>query len=252
MKFYLGTHCTPWLTRTLAPLFISHRRLVGRNSTYPRAICEWALDSGGFSELGLFGAWETTPGDYVASVRRYVEEIGRMEWASIQDWMCEPVMLNKTGLSVAEHQARTVDSLLRLQDLAPEVHWTPVLQGWDPEDYFRHVDSYYSAGVDLHRFTPVGIGSVCRRQHTSEVEAVIRRLAGQGLRLHGFGFKLLGARRVGDALWSADSMAWSLQARWEAKPPECAWKPHKNCANCLRYALRWRHKVLEASEQCGL
>ena len=44
--------------------------------------------------------------------------------------MCEPFMLAKTGLTVAEHQARTVANYLELRSLAPELPFVPVLQGW--------------------------------------------------------------------------------------------------------------------------
>jgi hypothetical protein len=48
----------------------------------PRAAAGWALDSGAaFSELSLFGEWRTTPRQYVAAVRRYDDEIGKLEWA---------------------------------------------------------------------------------------------------------------------------------------------------------------------------
>ncbi|MFI7680961.1 hypothetical protein ACIBVP_45325, partial [Actinophytocola sp. NPDC049390] len=47
MKFYLGVHQPIWLTRVPdIPLLVSHRRL-GHRRTLPRAITEWALDSGG-------------------------------------------------------------------------------------------------------------------------------------------------------------------------------------------------------------
>jgi hypothetical protein len=56
-----------------------------------------ALDSGGFTELRLHGGWRTTAAEYVTVVRRYRDQIGCLEWAAPQDWMCEPFMLAKTG-----------------------------------------------------------------------------------------------------------------------------------------------------------
>jgi integrase len=53
----------------------------------PRARCRWALDSGGFTELSLFGRWQTTPAAYAAAVARYTDQIGKLAWASPQDWM---------------------------------------------------------------------------------------------------------------------------------------------------------------------
>ena len=216
MRCYLGTHQTSWLARLNAanvPLFVSHRRLVGRVSRHERATQSWALDSGGFSELSLFGRWTISPEEYVASVRRYQSEIGMMDWAAIQDWMCEPFILDKTGLTVAEHQRRSVQSYLDLCDLAPEIPWVPVLQGWAPNDYLRHRAMYADAGVDLAALSTVGLGSVCRRQHTDEVGPIIQHFFDAGVKLHGFGFKVKGLEKYGHLFKSADSMAWSFQAR---------------------------------------
>jgi hypothetical protein len=103
----LGVHRPAWLATAGVPLFVSHRMLAQRR-TLPRASAPWALDSGGFSELSLFGEWRTGPGDYATAVSRYIEEVGNLRWAAQQDWMCEPSMLRRTGLTVADHQRRTV------------------------------------------------------------------------------------------------------------------------------------------------
>lgn len=236
MKFWLGSHQPGWLERTPVPLFISHRRLATRRQL-PRARGPWALDSGAFSEIAEQGRFTTTPQAYAAAVDRYATEIGRLEWAAIQDWMCEPFMLTKTGLTVAEHQARTVGSLLELRALAPHLPWVPVIQGFTAADYLTCIDRYHAAGVDLTTEPLVGLGSVCRRQATTEITALVTELTGQGLRLHGFGVKTGGLDRYGPLLASADSMAWSFAARHRPALPGCT---HTNCANCLRYALAWR------------
>ena len=95
--------------------------------------------------------------------------------------------------------------------------------------------------------TLVGLGSVCRRQATGEAGRIIRALHARGVRrLHGFGFKILGLAEHGHLLTSADSMAWSIDARRRRTPlPGCV--GHRNCANCLRFALRWRTEVLAAA-----
>ncbi len=242
--FYLGTCHPHWLTKTEWPLFVSIRSLRGR-TTLPRALGPWALDSGGFTELSLNGVWETSPAQYAAEVRRCRDEIGRLRWASPQDWMCEPFMVQKTGLSVAEHQRRTVVNLLELRSIAPDLPWIPVLQGWRRADYLRHVEDYARAGIDLAREPLVGLGSVCRRQGTDEAEELIRELHAAGLRLHGFGFKLSGLRQCAPYLASADSMAWSLRARRSAPLPQCKGK-HKSCSNCIDFALWWCERVLRA------
>jgi hypothetical protein len=238
--FYLGTHVVKMLESAGVPLFLSRRVLYERR-TFPRAAASWALDSGGFSELSMFGKWETTPEQYVSDVRRFYSEIGSMEWASIQDWMCEPLIIKKTGLSVLEHQRRTTDNYKRLTDLAPEIPWTPVIQGFKIDEYLNHLDMYEQAEINLYGLPVVGVGSICRRQHTNEAETILNTLASFGLRIHGFGFKLLGLDRVANVLTSADSMAWSFAARKSPPLPGCT---HKNCANCSKYALQWRARVI--------
>lgn len=243
MKFYLGTHMPNWLALTVVPLFVSHRRLADRR-TFPRAIGSWALDSGGFTELSMHGRWLTTPQEYVSAAYRYRDEIGNLEWAAPQDWMCEPFMLDKTGLSVAEHQARTVTSVVELRSLAPDLPFVPVLQGWALDDYLRCADLYADAGIDLAAEPTVGVGSVCRRQSEWEIEDICAALAGRGIRLHGFGVKTLGLRYARH-LQSADSMAWSYNARMN---PPLPGHSHKSCANCLPWALRWRERAMRRAE----
>lgn len=238
MRFFLGTHKPRWLRFSDVPLFVSARRL-RELKTPPAAGCEWALDSGGFTELSLFGEWRTHPMQYAEEAQAWMNQPGQMAFAAIQDWMCEPHMLTLTGLSIEEHQRRTVASYHELQALAPLVPWLPVLQGWEYDDYFRHVEMYRESGVDLRECPRVGVGSVCRRQDTAMAEMLVRDLVRAGITLHLFGFKLLGLSRVARHLGehgSSDSMAWSLDARRSPPLPGCS---HKSCANCWKYARQW-------------
>lgn len=240
MLFYLGTHLPHWLRRTDVPLFISRRPLARRKPPVARG--PWVLDSGGFTELSLHGQWQVSPVEYTMEVQRLSTAIGKMEWAAPQDWMCEPWIVAKTGLSVREHQQRTVANILLLRQLAPEIPFAPVLQGWTPEDYMTHVAMYRDAGLKLADEKIVGVGSVCRRQHTTEAGRIFGQLHDLGLRLHGFGVKVSGLKTYGSFLTSADSMAWSRNARWQPPLPQCV--GHKNCANCFEYAMQWREKVV--------
>jgi hypothetical protein len=234
------------LGKTDVDLFVSNRTLQGRR-TYPRALGQWALDSGGFSELSMFGRWETSPERYVANVRLYRDEVGGLQWAAPQDWMCEPQIIVKTGLSVREHQQRTVENLLALRQLAPDLPFIPVLQGWSREDYLWHWEMYEAADIHLAGEPLVGVGSVCRRNAVGHIDRIMDTL--QPLRLHGFGVKSAGLRVYGDLLTSSDSMAWSFTARHDPPLPGCT---HKACNNCLRYALRWRANVMRGLETVQL
>lgn len=267
MRFFLGTHMPQWLADPRfvgVPLFIS-RRILAERVSLPAAMTDFALDSGGFTELQMFGRWTMTATDYAAEVRRLRHHFGpRLLWCAPQDWMCEPAVIAGgkmgpltfagTGLSVEEHQRRTVANYLELRALIGDLV-IPVLQGWRPADYYRHEEMYAAAGVDLAACHTVGVGSVCRRQAMNEATLIMRSLASSGLRLHGFGFKKLGVEANHEWMASADSMAWSFEARRSLplpghdKPGDGRTKGHKNCANCAEWALRWRGELLAGLER---
>lgn len=206
-----------------------------------RARGPWALDSSGFTQLSKHGEWTIPIKTYVEETRRYLECIGNMRWASSQDWMCEPQILQKTGLTVEEHQRRTLENYRELMQLAPDVPWAPVLQGWSVGDYWRHAEAYQDAGIDLAKAPVVGVGTMCRRQSTTRANALLATLHADGIRCHAFGYKLRGLALAHEHLTSADSLAWSYAARRRPPLPGCQ---HTHCNNCRKFALLWRRKVL--------
>jgi hypothetical protein len=255
LVFYTGTHQPHWLWDATAsfPLFVSHRTLA-RYKTLRRSTHPWALDSGGFTEISKFGQWRTSTQEYVAAVARYDAEIGNLDWAAPQDWMCEPEVIHGGGpgkfvgthLSVAEHQARTVGNFLELYELWPayspeECPFVPVLQGWAPDDYWRCAGLYHRAGIRLEDYPVVGLGSVCRRQGSPAVTRLVAELT-PWVAVHGFGMKKAGLVAAGHRLTSADSMAWSYDAR--RRKIRLPGHGHSNCANCLPYATQWREHLL--------
>lgn len=260
LTLYLGCPEPGWLPRTELPLFVSYNRLRTRKSL-PKSHWrgQWALDSGGYMRLRQAGTWDGIPAhQYLADVLRYDEEIGNLSWVAPQDWMCEPDVLAITGLTVLEHQRRTVANFVRLVELwaeSPlgdyECAVMPVLQG-DPElpvdeliaSYMRCWDMYSEAGFVLADWPVVGLGSVCRQQSTEKIVHLVQALHDRDpdVRLHGFGCKSLGLQRVGHLLASADSQAWSFAARRKKiKHPDCirSGAQHKNCASCLVQARQW-------------
>lgn len=235
--FYLGSHhATSRWWELEVPLFVSVRVLRQRK-TLPTARAPWALDSGGFTELSRPPhRWLTSEAEYVSEVRR-LQGIGHLEWVAPQDWMCEPFIVSKTGLSVAEHQRRTVDSFLALRDQLGSLV-IPVVQGYGPREYDRCVSLYQSEGVDLAAEPVVGVGSVCRRSGTLEAARLLRYIADHGLRLHGFGIKGDTFRACSEVLVSADSMAWSYAARIKGRN-----------GNSPDEAMAWRRRLLTPSRQ---
>jgi hypothetical protein len=261
MKFLLGTHEPSWLADPRfrnVPLFVSARRL-RRYRRLPRAVTSWALDSGGFTELRLHRRWAISAAQYVREVRRWRDEIGSMLWAAPMDWMVEHDVLGDvvailagrgTGLTVAEHQRRTVASVCELRALAPEVWWIPVLQGWTLGDYLDCAERYEHAGIDLVRERLVGVGTMCRRQHLLGAQLILVHLAHCGLRLHAFGLKSEGLEGCERVLASADSLAWSERAKHcpplpgHDRPGPGRRHGHTHCQNCAEFALRWRARLL--------
>lgn len=271
--FYLGTHKPGWLARPDfrgVPLMLSHQELQHR-ARMPQSVTTWMLDSGGFTQLSQRGPWALGCEEpYVDAVYRYAEA-GGLVAAWPQDWMCEPWVIQGgvhagrhfpgTGGSVEEHQRLTVANFLRLTELAPDLPWRPVLQGWDLPSYFRCLDAYEAAGVDLWSYDLVGLGSVCRRQATAEIGQVVREVSQTGLPLHGFGVKTQGLELYGADLYDADSMAWSIDARWQGSRaraedvrgpmlPSCRHGAtgRSGCQNCPRWALEWRSRLLRKLE----
>ncbi|MFJ8923901.1 hypothetical protein ACIREK_31040 [Streptomyces sp. NPDC102415] len=276
-ELYLGTHMPNWLwDKRFEALFrnvvffISRVRLAGRVSPFPKALHPYCIDSGGFSELQRHGRWRSTPAEYVAEIRRFLAELGPelCRWVAPQDLMCEEIVIRggigqrgqvfhgtrelrglkpgepeqELGAAVRIHLRMTVDNLIELRRLAPEIKFIPVLQGNRLRDYQLCDDMYAAAGIDLAAEPVVGLGSVCRRQATSEIRQIVEYFAAKGYRLHGFGVKTLGLAQYADGLVSADSMAWSEDARRSAPLPG---HTHKNCANCPDWAIRWHQRIVQ-------
>jgi hypothetical protein len=276
-ELYLGTHERHWLHDKQHEqllkgftLFVSRVRLAERKSEFPKALHPYCIDSGGFSELQKHGRWTITAAEYVAEIRRYLSELGPelCKWVAPMDYMCEKIVIEggvaprgarfhgtrglrglKPGdpeqdltTAVRIHQRLTVDNLIELRGLAPEIKFIPVVQGNRFEDYVVCEQMYLDAGIDLAAEPVVGLGSVCRRQVTDEIKQIVAYFAGKGYRLHGFGVKTLGLESYADALVSADSMAWSYTAREE--DIQLPGHTHKNCANCPEYAVKWHQDIV--------
>lgn len=242
-EFMLGTHRPHWLyaagsrdAKPAGPLFVSMRQIRhARRTAWPVCDTPYAIDSGGFTEIRQHGRWVTPPEVYAREVVELDERTGTLRWAAVQDWMVEDDALERTGLTVAEHQRRTIESYLKLRELAPSVRWLPVLQGQTLADYLDHIEQYRAAGVHLATVGRVGVGSVCRRQASAEICEILRELAARGLRLHGFGVKTGGLELAAGFLASSDSLAWSLGAARRGAPGD---------ANRMSIAEDYRAKML--------
>lgn len=214
-RFYVGLH-QPSDAQHFDLAFVSVNRL--RNRKSPFKVGRWIMDSGAFTEVSTHGGYRHSVVEYADQIRRWAGN-GQLEAAVAQDYMCEPWIVAKTGLSVEEHQRLTIERYDALVAENLPVPLLPVLQGYRPTDYVRHLRAY---GDRLRPGMWVGVGSVCKRNgRPGEVAAVLAGIKRErpDLRLHGFGLKktALLDPAVRELLFSADSMAWSFSARKQGR-----------------------------------
>ena len=215
MRFFVGLH-QPSDARHFDAAFVSVNRLRARKSAF--AVGDWIMDSGAFTEISRHGEYRHSVAEYAAQIVRWKDN-GTLLAAVSQDYMCEPFILAKTGMTVWEHQEKTIaryDELLRCET---GVYIMPVLQGFEPSDYIRHVRMY---GDRFAHGQWVGVGSVCKRNSDIRaIEEVLRAIhhVRPDLKLHGFGLKTtaLSSGVVDRLLHTADSMAWSFSARMNGR-----------------------------------
>ena len=220
MRFFTGLH-QPSDAKHFDAAFVSRNRLKGRKSNFE--VGDWIMDSGAFTQILRHGGYTEGVAEYAEQIKRWSTN-GRLLAAVAQDYMCEAHMLKITGKTIPEHQRLTVeryDALVACDTGGVSI--IPVLQGYEPEDYVRHIEMYGD------RFKPgmwVGVGSVCKRNGSPA--SIIRVLQAikdvrPDLRLHGFGLKAtaLSSPHIAELLHTADSMAWSFAARREGRNPNC-------------------------------
>jgi hypothetical protein len=233
VKFYLGLHQPCDVEKVNLPAFVSVSRLLKRKS--PLKHSDWIMDSGGFTALSKNGSYAVSEREYIECIERH-----KPSMAFCQDWMCEDFILKKTRLTIKEHQERTIESYLSLSEMSEVIR--PVIQGWDIQDYLDCIRMYKQEGVDMTQL--FGLGTVCSRNVAPGVIynliSVIKD-AYPDIKLHGFGVKSTALIACAELLESADSMAWSFNARRTKLCPDC---PINTCANCLEFALLWRKKLI--------
>lgn len=222
MIFYVGLH-HPADSRHFERCMVSINALRKRKSDIPAR--EWMLDSGAFTEVSKHGGYRSSVAEYAEQVKRWAM-VGDLKAAVSQDYMCEPFILKRTGLSTEEHQRLTIERYDELSGLVGDAAYVmPVLQGFWADEYLRHIRMY---GTRLWERRWVGVGSVCKRNaNMKAIEIVLGTIHRErpDLLLHGFGVKAtaLSSSVVQECLYSADSMAWSYAARREGRDRH-SWK----------------------------
>lgn len=214
MIFFVGLH-QPSDTGHFERCFISVNRLRCRTNIKAR---QWIMDGAGFTELLLHGKYRHTPAEYATEIKRWAKT-GELLAAVAQDYMCEPIMLERTGLTVTDHQRLTIERYDALIAEATGVYILPVLQGYTVDQYLAHIDQY---GDRLAPNMWVGVGSICKRNgNPKAIEEILTAVHNKrpDLRLHGFGLKktALASVIIRELLYTADSMSWSYSARKQGR-----------------------------------
>lgn len=233
MKFFTGLH-HPSDAQHFKRCFISINAIRDRKSNFK--VKEWIMDSAGFTELHKHGEYRDSPETHAAHIRRW-GQCGRLLAAVTQDYMCEPVVRAKTGLTVADHQRLTIQRYDAIRKAGTGgVYLMPVLQGWMPQDYVNHIRQY---GQRLKRGAWVGVGSICKRQgDPAIVKAILRAIHAErpDLQIHAFGLKITALQdgEIVEHLHTGDSMSWSFHARINGRGRD---------ANDWREADRFRARI---------
>lgn len=213
MKFFVGLH-HPADAQHFERAFVSINAIRDRKSDFP--VNDWILDSGAFTEISQHGRYRHDPSEYAEQINRWAK-CGNMLAAVSQDWMCEPWIIAKTGLSVMEHQIRTIHRYVALLACTPH-YIMPVIQGYTVPDYLRHIAMYRG----LLKFGAwVGVGSICKRNGAPlQIQHILQSIlrVRPDLRLHTFGLKTtaFSNRTIRAVASTGDSMAWSSAARHAA------------------------------------
>jgi len=228
-QFFIG--CSPSQAANIinpdfpaAGAMVSVNQLRKRKSDFE--VDNWIMDSGAFTEISKYGEYRYSVEEYLAQIKRWAK-CGNILAAVAQDWMCEPFVLNRTGLSISEHQRLTIERYKSLLCLNPPVTIMPVLQGYQVSDYLKNL---YDYGPLIGKGFWVGVGSVCRRNGSpGEIVDILRsiKMIRPDLRLHGFGLKQIALENatVRELLYSCDSMAWSYPLRFAALNDSAQYRP---------------------------
>lgn len=215
MMFFVGLHQASD-AQHIDAAFMSRNRL--RTRRKPLGCRQWIMDSGAFSLISKHGGYPEPVSAYAEIIKRWAHDLTLLAAVS-EDYMCEPHMLERTGMTIAEHQRLSVQRYDEILAENTGVLIIPVLQGYSPESYADHVRMY---GERLGHEQWVGVGSVCKRNGDPRaIELVLLTIKKErpDLRLHGFGLKATAFRSplVVSLLHSADSMAWSFAARKQGR-----------------------------------
>lgn len=151
-------------------------------------------------------------------------------------------------------QKQSTENYMRLHDLIPG-RFLPVIHAYSPDDVDFALNIYeaygalWSPAVQIKGYTPSV--HVIRKFALGVLPAerwarrdVVRDICSRGIELHAHGLNWVRLRDLSPYIVSADSDSWRSVGR-RTRMDGCN---HKDCANCLRFALSWRDEAIHEFE----
>ena len=174
----------------------------------------WMLDSGGFT-IGMREGTKNHPlnkiVEYPWSKDDYINFVNI--WKPQVAWTMDyAVKVANTPDVLHTKQVRTIENTIYLKDrIQAPTALGAVLQGWENEDYLKHLDMYKEAGV-IQPWFAIGF-SLARLSLPTTLSTIIdiRKSLPAWVKFHGFSVKLATLNkypRLTKFLYSADSAAW--------------------------------------------
>jgi hypothetical protein len=211
-------------------------------------IIKRAADSGGFVAMKKWGgSYIYTPGQYVQWLRSWSPD-----WAATMDFCCESPLTGGHAEVVVKRQLLTTEIAYHFWNDYREESWAwvPTIQGWEVEDYQRHVrtmkplieemQAYYLQRDGLDNEFRVGIGTLCARASAEMIRKVVMMVASEipGIPLHLWGVKLSVLQSpvsIPQQVASVDSGAWN--GMWGKNREIWKRSPYSQREWCFRVAL---------------
>jgi len=207
IQFFYGT-TWHWPIPYLPRVMISASFLRDRKSKV-KIDKPWMMDSGVGGMFKVGTRPRITLEEYVKII-----DLQNPPIAWTYDYPCEPTIRTRYGYTPTEAQDKTNQNTIILKEKFGLNNVMSVVQGWSINDYLQNIDKIKEQGLLTER---IGIGSICRRGQTKEIDRIIKAVHNnvpRWVKLHGFGVKTSVLNTEARfCLSTVDSSAWGIQNR---------------------------------------
>jgi len=211
------------------------------------SVKEIFLDSGGFSFFNKFGDYEFDFNQFIHLARKI-----NADYVAVMDYPCEPEVNRSRLRTNYKRIDKTIENAIKLMDLADDINWVMVVQGYTTDEYLYSIDKIKEQDLltDL-----MAIGSLCVRKSVSSARDIIllvRENLPSRIKIHGFGVDLRFLRDyvVFNSLYSTDTAAWKWNTNVHLAPDERTKGifPKTECDK-LKNFEKYKKRVLDVLER---